>query len=154
MPIITPITWMLFSNFLKLPSQASLRLDILTSRRGAEQSSSGGRGVVVGQMRRIMDSDPPDGWDIPAPGGLASRWHLSQHRVDSSDYLKHHRRGACARGHSPEAEATHGARNATLRFHVLWANPKQHPSYFLQSNTWSGGLWLAETRGRHRHWML
>lgn len=43
------------------------------SRRGAEQSSSGGRGVVVGQMRRVMDSDPPDGRDIPALGGLASR---------------------------------------------------------------------------------
>lgn len=54
-----------------------------TSWRSAEQSPSGSRGVVLGHVSRVVYGDPSDGRDIPAPGGLTSRWHFSsQHWVD------------------------------------------------------------------------
>lgn len=45
----------------------------ITSRRGAEQSPPGGRGVVLGHVGSVVDGDPSDGWDIPVAGGLTSR---------------------------------------------------------------------------------
>lgn len=89
-------------------------------------------------MRSVVDSDPPDGGDIPAPGGLASRWHLSTQCANDTPQM---RRAACT--------PADWAWKATLCLHVLWENPKQHPRNFLQNDTWGGGLWLAETRGRH-----
>lgn len=44
-----------------------------TSWRCAEQGPPGGRGVVLGHVGSIVDGDPSDGRDVPAPGGLTSR---------------------------------------------------------------------------------
>lgn len=46
------------------------------SRGGAEQGSSGGSGVVMGQMGCIVDGHPSGGWDCPTGGLLAAYRHV------------------------------------------------------------------------------
>lgn len=53
----------------------------------AEQGPSGGGGVVVGQVRRVVDGHPPGGRDGLGSGLLAVSGHLLSDVMDSNSRL-------------------------------------------------------------------